>query len=285
LTLGFEICVYLWLKSGFLNPNNRGAVMHYETLKLEHIGDTSRITLDRPPVNAVTVQLLEDLLGALDALEARQETRCIVLTGAGTKAFCAGADLADTRGQAHGNNRFRSLGRSAVDRIETHPKPVIGALRGWCIGGGFALAMACDVRIASTTAKFRTGDAYLGVIPSWGMSLTRLVHYSGRNRSLDMLILGEDLSAEKAMDLGLVTRVVPEDLFDFEIEKVAARVAAGAPISFRAIKETVRAQYWSLPEAARELETRWAELNDASQDSQEGKAAFRERRTPHFKGI
>src|SRR5688572_15313211 len=146
--------------------------MEYETLKVEHVGGASRITLNRPPVNAVTVQLLDELLHALDALEARADTRCIVLTGGGSKAFSAGADLADTRG-AHGNDRFRDLGRAALDRIETHPKPVIAALRGWCIGGGFAIAMACDVRIASTTARFRTGDAYVGVVPSWGMSLTR----------------------------------------------------------------------------------------------------------------
>ena len=260
--------------------------MHYETLKLDHVGGASRITLDRPPVNAVTVQLLEELLHAMDALEARDQTRCIVLTGAGTKAFCAGADISASSGsKAHGDNRFRSLGRAALDRVETHPKPVIGALRGWCIGGGFALAMACDVRIASTTAKFRTGDAYLGVVPSWGMSLTRLVHYIGRNRTLDMLILGEDLAAEKALELSLVTRVVADDNFDAEVAKVAARVASGAPITFRAIKETVRAQYWNSPAAAQELETRWAELNDASQDSQEGKAAFREKRTPVFKGL
>src|SRR5688572_12263488 len=177
--------------------------MEYQTLKVEHAGGVSRITLDRPPVNAVTVQLLEELLHALDTLETRSDTRCIVLAGAGTKAFSAGADLADSKG-AHGNTSFRSLGRSALERIETHPKPVIAALRGWCIGGGFALAMACDVRIASSTAKFRTGDAYVGVVPSWGMSLTRLVHYIGRNRALDMLILGEDLSAEKAAEIGLV---------------------------------------------------------------------------------
>jgi enoyl-CoA hydratase len=259
--------------------------MKYETVKVEHVGGASRVTLDRPPVNAVTVQLLEELLHALDALEARNETRCIVLSGAGKKAFCAGADLADTRGQAHGNKNFRSLGRAALDRIETHPKPVIGALHGWCIGGGFALAMACDVRIASTTARFRTGDAYIGVIPSWGMSLTRLVHYIGRNRALDMLILGEDLSAQQALELGLVTRVVAEDAFDDEVARVAARVAKGAPISFRAIKETVRAQYWISPPAAQELETKWAELNDASQDFQEGKAAFREKRDPVFRGV
>ena len=259
--------------------------MGYETLRVEHSGGASRITLDRPPVNAVTVQLLEELLDALNGLEARTQTRCIVLTGAGAKAFCAGADLSGTGTQAHGNTRFRALGRAALERIETHPKPVIGALRGWCIGGGFALAMACDVRIASTTVKFRTGDAYLGVVPSWGMSLTRLVHYIGRNHTLDMLILGEDLSAQQALELGLLTRVVADEALDAEIEKVAARVAAGAPIVFRAIKETVRAQYWNTPAAAHELETRWAELNDASQDFQEGKTAFRERRTPVFKGV
>jgi enoyl-CoA hydratase len=117
------------------------------------------------------------------------------------------------------------------------------------------------------------------------MSLTRLVHYIGRNRALDMLILGEDLTAQKAAEIGLVTRVVPDDTFDAEIAGVAARVASGAPISFRAIKEAVRAQYWVSPPAAQEIETRWAELNDASEDAHEGKAAFREHRPPVFKGV
>ncbi len=258
--------------------------MDYQTIKVSHRGGASWLVLDRPPVNAVTVPLLEEVLHALDALEARDETRCIVLTGAGAKAFCAGADLSGTGEQAHGNLRFRQLGREALARIETHPKPVIGALRGWCIGGGFALAMACDVRIASTTAKFRTGDAYLGVIPSWGMSLTRLVHYIGRNRTLDLLILGEDMDARKAAELGLVTRVVNDAAFDAEIEAVAERVAGGAPISFRAIKETVHAQYWDSPAKAHELETLWAERNDRSEDFQEGKAAYKAKRKPAFKG-
>lgn len=258
--------------------------MTYQTLRIEHEGGVSRIVLARPPVNAVTPELLVELVAALDVLEHRDATRCVVLTGEGTKAFCAGADL-KAAGSVGSGSRFRDLGRAAVDRLERLPKPVIGALRGWCIGGGFALGMACDVRLASSTTRFRTGDAYIGVVPSWGMSLTRLVHFIGRNRSLDLLILGEDLNAEQALQMGLVTRVIPEEEFDAEVARTAARVATGSPMVFKSIKETVRAQYMFSPLAAQALETHWADLNSASVDGKEGIAAFREKRTPVFKGI
>jgi enoyl-CoA hydratase/carnithine racemase len=258
--------------------------MGFETILLEHTGGVSTITLNRPPMNAVSEQLVVEVLEALNQLEHRAETRCIVLTGGGTKAFCAGADLKAARNVNPAGESFRDLGRRLVDRLEMHPKPVIGAIRGWCIGGGFAIGMACDVRLASSTAKFRTGDAYLGVVPSWGMSLTRLVHFIGRNRALDLLILGEDIDAKLACEMGLVTKVIPDELFDAEVAKTAARVAEGSPLIYRAVKETMRAQYVHSPLAAQALETHWGDIGTASEDFKEGTAAFRERRKPVFTG-
>ena len=251
-------------------------------------GAVLTLTIEHPPLNLITPALMRAWLTELDAAEADETVRCVVVTGSGTRAFSAGAKLddelrqtgaADDKGEA-----FRELGRSLVDRLELFPKPVVAAVRGWCIGGGFALSQACDIRLASADARFRAGDAYIGVIPAWGISLTRLAHYIGRNRCLDMLMLGEDLDAEQALALGLVTRVLPAEGFDAAVAAVADRLAGGAPNVFRAIKEGVRAQYFDGPAAARSLETAWAERMHGTADALEGVAALKERRKPVFTG-
>lgn len=255
------------------------------TLTVTHDGGISTLTLNGPPLNLITPAVLDELDAAFDELEKRADTRVVVLTGTGTKAFCAGADLGDeARHSADEGRAFRDHGRAIVDRIESFPKPVLGAVRGWCIGGGTGLAWACDIRIASESAKFRAGDVYLGMIPTWSLGMVRLVHYIGRNRTLDVLLLGEDIPARAALDLGLVSRVVPDDRFDAEVHAVAARLAGGAPLPFKALKEGVRAQCWDGMDRAARVEERWAQTILASHDVHEGITAFKEKRRPNFRG-
>jgi enoyl-CoA hydratase len=256
-----------------------------ETVALTHRAGVSTITLNRPPLNLITSQMLRELEEAFDQVAARAETRAVILTGAGSRAFCAGADLRDEAEHTpEAGRKFREAGRHIVDRIETFPKPVVAAVRGWCIGGGTGLAWACDIRVAAAGATFRAGDVYLGMIPTWSLGMVRLVHYIGRNRSLDVLLLGEDLPGQRAFELGLVSRVVPDDALDGEAGRIADRLSSGAPLAMQAIKEGVRAQARDGLSEAAALEERWSQRILGSHDAHEGIAAFKEKRTPAFQG-
>ena len=256
-----------------------------EHITVTHEGGVSTVTFNRPPLNLFSFEMLEEIRDAFQELDGRAETRCVVLTGAGERAFSAGADLGDEARHSPSEGRsFRELGRELVERIETFRAPVVSAVRGWCIGGGTGLAWAADIRIAAESAKFRAGDVYLGIIPTWSIGMVRLVHYLGRNRTLDLLLLGEDVDARAAERLGLVTRVMPDESFAAEVKALAERLAGGAPLPIRAIKEAVRAQYRDGPDRAAAIEERWAREILGSADAREGMAAFREKRKPAFKG-
>jgi enoyl-CoA hydratase len=254
-------------------------------LLIEQDGGVTRLTINRPPLNLMTLQLLRDIVAALEAAKDRDATRCILIGAAGARAFCAGADL---KTQDESNPRSaaatREVGRRMIELIEEHPKPVISAVRGWCIGGGTAIAWPCDIRLAAQSAKFRAGDVYLGLAPSWGLGNARLVHYIGRNRTLDVSLLGDDITAQEAYDFGLVTRVFPDETFDQEVTRLAHKLAGAAPLPVKAIKESVRAQYRETPDRAMLLAERYHGVIHGSEDAKEGIRAMLEKRKPVFRG-
>ena len=254
-------------------------------LLIAHDAGVTTLMINRPPLNLMTTSLLEEIVAALEMLKERDETRAIVIRGAGTRAFCAGADLkSEDEANPANATATRDIGMRMIDLIEEHPKPVISAVRGWCIGGGTAIAWPADIRLAAASAKFRAGDIYLGLAPSWGLGNARLVHYLGRNRTLDTALLGDDITAQEAYDWGLVTRVFPDESFDAEVARIAHKLAGGAPLPIRAIKESVRAQYRDSPDRAMLLTERWHRLISGSDDAKEGIRAALEKRKPIFKG-
>ena len=258
-----------------------------DLIRTERHDAVATIWLDNPPVNAVSTRLLHALHAALDTIEADRSIRCVILTGAGERAFCAGADLREEKDMRDpdASRAFRALGRQTLNRIELFAKPIVAAIHGWCIGGGTALGWSADIRIAADNAKFRAGDAYLGVIPSWGMGLLRLPRLVGRQRALDILLLGEDFSAQRAYEFGLVTKVVPRAELIESARQAAARIASASP---NAISATRRAVQFGLrhgwDEMAAYEETLSAEVF-AHPDAAEGMHAMLEKRPPSFEDI
>jgi enoyl-CoA hydratase/carnithine racemase len=178
--------------------------MSDELVVIEKRDRIATMTLNRPPMNPMSVRMLDALHAALTDIEKDGAIRSIVLTGAGERAFCAGADIREESSfkTEADSTAFRDYGRRTLERIENCAKPIVAAIQGYCIGGGTAVGWSCDIRIAADNAVFRAGDAYLGLVPSWGMGLTRLPRLVGRNRALDILLLGENFQRRHRSRLG-----------------------------------------------------------------------------------
>jgi enoyl-CoA hydratase/carnithine racemase len=245
------------------------------------------LTLDNPPVNAVSTRMMSLFHKRLDEINSMPGVRCVIVTGAGDRAFCAGADLREEGGlrEAESRRAFRQLGRGTLDRIEQFRVPIVAAIHGYCIGGGTAIGWACDLRIAADNAVFRAGDAYLGLVPSWGMGLTRLPRLIGRNRVLDILLIGDNFDAHRACELGLVTKVVARADLMNEAQRIAERVAKASP---NAIAATRKAIAYNLRHGWDDMVRYEEELCRevfAHSDAHEGPRAFTEKREPVFKDL
>lgn len=252
---------------------------------LSHDGAVSTVELNQLPENFITRELLDQLNDAIDVAEDRDTTRCLVITSSSADVFSAGGGLTQIDQQTVAEARaFREAGRDVLHRLETFPKPVNSAVRGRCAASGEALAWVCDIRIASESAVFNAGDVYGGTSPSWSMGMVRLVHYIGRNRTLDVMLLGYDLTAEEAYRLGLVTCVVADDQFGDEVKRLSNRLAMAAPLAVRALKKCVHAQWRDTPDRAAILEEKAIQRILRSNDAQEGYLATVEGRSPRFEG-
>lgn len=259
--------------------------MTFENLLIERDGPVAVITFNRPKVlNALNAPTLADLSNALAAFKADPGVRAIVLTGAGEKAFVAGADINELAVQTpvQGMEHARR-GQQIFDAIEALGKPVIAAVNGFALGGGCEMAMACTIRIAADSARFGQPEINLGIIPGYGGS-QRLPRLVGKGLALEIMLTGEMLNAQRACDIGLVNKVVPAAELMAEAKKMAHTLASKAPIAIRYIIEAVNRGF-DIPFAEAEyLEAALFGNIASSDDMKEGTRAFLEKRKAVWSG-
>src|SRR5712671_4937000 len=203
----------------------------YETLLVERRARVAIITINRPDKrNALNIKTREEGAALLEELRGDDSVGVVIFTGAGDKAFVAGADIAEFAGRTAMTQREVMMGRSLFTAIDTFPKPVIAMINGYCLGGGCELALACDIRIASDKASFGQPEINLGIIPGGGgtQRLTRLV---GEGKAMELILTGEIIDAQTAYTLGLVNHVVPADQLEIKTMEIASRIAEKSPIA------------------------------------------------------
>ena len=259
--------------------------MSHRHLRIEDSGAVRRITLDRADkLNALDRVLLGELDDAMCQARDDDAVRVVVLAGAGDKAFVAGADIAEmatlTPAQAQA---FAQRGQRLMRTIETLGKPVLARIQGHALGGGLELAMACHLRIASTQARLGQPEVGLGLIPGFG-GTQRLVRLCGRGVALEMCLLGAPIEAPRALQLGLLTRVVAPEALDAEVAAIATQLATAAPQALRHILACVTEASECALDQALAFETQAFALCFTSSDMREGTRAFLERRKPRFEG-
>jgi enoyl-CoA hydratase len=252
------------------------------TVRLTRREEFALLTLDRPEaLNALSFEILKDIGEAIDAA-ANMSVRAIIVTGAGEKAFCAGADIKELRGRdLVSQKRGAEFGQAVFAKLDGHPLPSIAAINGYAFGGGLELAMSCTFRIASPSAKLGLPEIKLGLIPGYG-GTQRLPRLVGEARALDMIMTGRSVDAEEAERIGLLNRVVPGDIVEAAIAYARGFTGFSLPTLGFARAAVRRALDLPINEGLK-VEADLSTLAFRTADAEEGMAAFSEKRKPEFK--
>ena len=259
--------------------------MEFKYIIYEKTDGIATITLNRPEaLNAFSKDVADEVLQALEDIRNDENMRVVILTGAGEKAFSAGADIKAMKGMNALKARELSLmGERICNALENLEKPVIAAINGYALGGGLEVAMSCDIRIASENARMGQTEINIGLIPGWGgtQRLTRLI---GATRAKELIYSGKIIDAKTAEQLGILNMVVPADKFKETIRQFAAELASKAPVALKVAKALINKGAEISLDAAIALEREGFGVVASTEDLQEGVAAFTEKRKPTFKG-
>jgi enoyl-CoA hydratase/carnithine racemase len=256
--------------------------MGFETITLAREEAYALITLNRPPANAISEQLITEVNAALNSLHTDDSVRAVILTGAGDKIFCGGADL----GSAFSGGdieQFIRFGNSVMRKIERFPKPVIAAINGHAMGGGMEIAMACHLRLMKETARMGQTESNLGIIPGYG-GTQRLPRLIGRTKALEFLLLGTQIPAPECLALGLVNRLSKDGETVNDAKALARQLARRAPLATAAIIRAVDEGLEVSMAKSIDVELEQFLPTLRSEDASEGIQAFFAKREPQFKG-
>jgi enoyl-CoA hydratase len=259
--------------------------MNFENIILEKKNAIAYVTVNRPKVlNALNMATMEELRAAFHDIKGDKDIRVVILTGAGEKAFIAGADIAElARQDAVTGKEYTHRGQSVLNLIENLGKPVIACINGFALGGGCEVALACTMRLASENAKLGQPEVKLGIIPGYGGS-QRLPRLVGKGFAMQMILAGEMITAQEAHRIGLVNEVTtPADLIP-RAEAIAAKIMANAPLAVQYSLEAVnKGMEMTLAEGLY-LEATLFAVSCSTEDKKEGTAAFLEKRAVRFRG-